>query len=276
MELRGINAVITGAASGIGLGLARVLATEGTRLMIADIERDKAERAADSLRMNGADAIAVEVDVAERDSIEALADAAFDHFGAVHLLVNNAGVGTQGPLEKVSLSNWDWVFAVNVGAIHHAAHAFVPRLKEQKAPARIVNTASEHGLGLPPRGLITAYTASKHAVVGLSDAMRRDYQGTNISVAVICPAVVQTEIWNPFRNRQPRFGGPRPLDPQYAPEEMKGLSPDIAGYRIVEGLKADEFYIFTHGRDIEAVHAARRDELDAAFARFAERFGPDA
>jgi NAD(P)-dependent dehydrogenase (short-subunit alcohol dehydrogenase family) len=203
-----------------------------------------------------------------------LAAFAFDKFGPVNLLVNNAGVGAGGPLHKVKPDMWRWTFAVNVDGVYHAVRAFAPRMLAQGAPARIVNTASEHALGLPSRGgQITAYTASKHAVLGLSDGMRRDYAGTNIAVSVVCPGLVATEIWNAQRNRHGQFGGPREAPPEAASGMAAGLSTDAAAERILDGIDAGEFLILTHGADIAEVAGPRIAEVEAALARFKARYG---
>ena len=270
-------AVIVGSASGIGLALGTHLAKRGWRVVLADIEADKAEARASVLRAQGHDAVAHVADVVDPDAMERLAEFAFARFGAVGLLVNNAGVGAGGPLHKVKPEMWRWTFAVNVDGIYHAVRAFAPRMLAQGAPARIVNTASEHALGLSARGgSITAYTASKHAVLGLSDGMRRDYAGTNIAVSVVCPGLVATDIWNAQRNRHAQFGGPREAPPEVAAGMAAGLSADTAAARILDGIDAGEFLILTHGSDIAEVAGPRMAEVNAALARFRERYGESA
>lgn len=271
------SAVLIGSASGIGLALGTRLARHGWRVVLADIEADKAEARAKELRAQGFDVTSHYADVVDTVSLERLADFAFDRFGAVSLLVNNAGVGAGGPLHKIKPEMWRWTFAVNVDGIYHAARAFVPRMLAQGAPARIVNTASEHALGLPQRGgQITAYTASKHAVLGLSDGMRRDYAGINIAVSVVCPGLVATEIWNAARNRHGAFGGPRESPPEAAAGMAAGLTADTAAARILEGIGAGEFLILTHGADIAEVAEPRTAEVQAALAQFKTRYGAEA
>lgn len=263
--LAGQTAVVTGGASGIGLGIARALAQRGVRVMLADIDRATATAEAAALCGAGHDVRAQTVDVTDEASIDALADAAFSAFGTVNLLFNNAGVGVPGPLEKLAPRNWEWQFAVNLRAIYYAARAFVPRMKESGAPCRIVNTASEHALGLPVMGgFITPYTASKHAVLGLSLGMRRDYAGSNIAVSVICPALVRSRIWKAATVRPEAYGGPRDIDPRYGENNAKGLSADIAGERIVRQIEAGSFYIFTHGPDERRVAEEKAAEIAAA------------
>lgn len=155
--------------------------------------------------------------------------------------------------------------------------AFAPRLLEQDIPSRLVITASELGLGLPVRGgQATPYTASKHALVGLCEAMARDYVDTPVAVSVLCPGLVVSEIWNGFRNRHEKFGGPRQLDAAFGQENRAGLPASIAAERILRGIEADEFFLFTHGRDIAEVARPRAEAIEGALARFWAREGDQA
>jgi len=269
-------AVITGGASGIGLGIAEALAARGDRVMLADIDLTTAEGEAARLRAGGADVVAQALDVTDEASIAALAAAAFARFGHIDFLFNNAGVGTAGPLEKVPPRNWDWVFAVNVRAIYLTTQAFAPRLLESGKAARIINTASEHALGLPERGgEVTTYTATKHAVLGLSLGMRRDYAGTNLAISVICPALVQSRIWKSFSVRPERFGGPRDVPEAFSAANRAGLDAAIAGARIVHQIDAGAFYIFTHGPDEREVAEAKAAEIATALDAY-DRLVPGA
>lgn len=264
------NAVITGGASGIGAALARRLATAGSRIVIADIEAERAQRVAAQIRDAGGDAIAMAVDQADEASISALADASFAHLGTIGAVFANAGVGAGGAIHKASQRNIDWVLSVNLlGPLWLARH-FVPRMEAQDEPSHFIITGSEHSLGLPPRGgQASVYTMSKHAVLGLAETLRRDLAGTPVQVSIICPALVSTDIWNPLRTRHERFGGPRTV--AEIPTAMGGLSSDEAARHILDGLAAGEFYIFTHHDDLAEVHGARSDEISSALARFAKR-----
>lgn len=270
-------AIITGGASGIGLALGRALASRGAAVLLADVEGAKAEAAAAAIRDEGGSALGCFVDVTDPASNQALADFAFERFGRVTLVFLNAGVGAAGPVHKGSRTNIEWTFAVNVMGTIDGVRAFAPKLLEQTAASRIVITASEHGLGLPPRGgQVSAYTASKHALVGLASAMRRDYADTQLDVSVLCPGLVVSEIWNAFRNRQPQFGGARQIDASFGASNAAGLPSNIAAERIIRGIEAGEFFLYTHGRDILEVSQPRAEEVAASLARFAEREGPDA
>lgn len=265
------SAVITGAASGIGLALARGLAGRGAHVILADIELERAQAAAAGI---GENAIAMPVDQADEASIAALADAAFDHFGTIDAVFANAGVGAGGPIFSTPQRNIDWVMAVNlIGPIWLSRH-FVPRLIAQDRRSRFILTGSEHSLGLPARGgQASIYTISKHAVLGFAETLRRDLAGTPVDVSIICPAVVTTDIWNPLRNRHERFGGPRTLSER--PTSQEGLDPDAAAARIIDALSDGEFYVFTHGSDIAEVHGEQANEIRGALARFQARYGAD-
>ena len=277
MRFAGQSAVITGGASGIGLALAAALAREGAHVLIADVEGEKAETHASYLRTEGCEATGAHVDVSSRTSVEHLAETAFARFTHVDYLFNNAGVGVGGPLEKVRQGSFDWIIGVNLAGVYHGVAAFAPRMLASGRPCRMINTASEHALGLPPRGgMATAYTATKHAVLGLSDGMRRDYAGTALSVSVLCPGLVQSEIWNSYRNRPDAAGGPRRLDPKFGEENSAGLPAGVAAARILDQLADGHFFLFTHGRDLREVAEPRASEVAAALDAFARRYGPDA
>jgi len=271
------SCVVTGGASGIGRALCEAIAVKGARVLVADIDIDRAHAVAEGIRCSGGEASAVQVDVTDTASTHALANHAFAVFGEVSHLFLNAGVGAGGSINKIKRSVVEWVFAVNFYGVIDGSQAFAPRMLEQKTAAHIIITGSEHSLGLPPRGgEATPYTASKHAVHGLAAGMARDYVGTNLSVSLICPGLVQSDIWNSFRNRPEKFGGPRQLDEKWAAENKKGLPAHVAAERILDGLAADEFYLFTHGNDIAEVSQQRAAAVAEALARFQARYGPDA
>jgi len=148
-------------------------------------------------------------------------------------------------------------------------------MKACGAPCRIVNTASEHALGLPAMGgLITPYTGSKHAVLGLSLGMRRDYADSNIGVSVICPALVASRIWKAASVRPEAYGGPREVDPRFGANFGRGLDAGIAGERIVRQVEAGAFYIFTHGPDERRVAEEKAAEIAAALDAYDALIAP--
>ena len=271
------SAVIIGAATGIGAGIAEALAARGCAVLLADIDLAAAEARAAALRANGAVAHAAFADHADQASLDQLADQAFEKFGALDLVVANAGVGAGGPLYSTPQRNVDWVLAVNLVGPTNVARAFQPRMILAGQPARFALTASEHALGLPPRGgQASIYTVSKHGALAVAETLRRDLEGTQVSVSVVFPGIVATEIWNPLRTRHERFGGPRELDPARRPDPARGLTPAEAAERILAGFDAGEFFVFTHGRDIAEVHERRAREIEAALQRFAARYGDGA
>ena len=175
-DLRGRVAVVTGGGSGIGFGIAGALAAAGARLIVADIEGAAAEAAAASFRSAGHPAIARRTDVTNADDLDSLAEATIEAFGAVHVLVNNAGVMTMGPLAEASEADWSWLFDVNVHGVVRGVRAFLPHLRAN-APAHIVNTVSMAAVAPRLDGGMGIYTASKAAVLGYSEVLRAELEG---------------------------------------------------------------------------------------------------
>lgn len=263
MELKETVAVITGGANGIGRATALALARRGAHIVAADIEAENAERVANEIRALGAQALGVGVDVSDGDQVEALAERAYAEFGRVNILFNNAGVGVRQPLHKMPERNWRWVMGVNLDSIYYAARAFIPRMLGHEGPRWIVNTSSEHGISMPFGGQ-PAYTASKHAVFGLSDVMRRDYAADGIGVSVLCPGWVSTTIWNGMRNRPERWGGPRTVPEEVGAEmRRRGSSPEQVAEAVVRGLEREEFYILSHPEVRDLVEARYRELMEA-------------
>ncbi len=277
MNVSGTVAVITGGASGIGFGIAAALARRGAKVVLADIEAERALAAAETLRGEGLEATSCYLDVIDQASWDATADVAFGHWNqAPQLLFNNAGVGGGGTVHETPERIWDWVFSVNIRGVYLGVKTFAPRMLASGLPGKIVNTASEHALGLPESkrgGIIAPYTAAKHAVMGYSLCMRRDFEGTTLSAGVICPGVVQSDIWNAFRNRHDTFGGARPRVVEGAHPMAHGLPAATAGERIADQVEADDFFIFTNGPDEAEVLGDFTGEAMAAMAAFRGRYG---
>ena len=196
----GQTAVITGGASGIGFALAQRCATAGMSVVLADIEQAALDRASSELAATGAQVIGVMTDVSDPDSVERLAVAARERFGAVHLLANNAGVGYTGQAWKIKLDNWQWVMGVCFLGTVHGVRSFVPAMIEHGDEAHIVNTSSWHGFGTAPRG--APYEAAKHAVAALTESMYFDLQeaAPHIGVSLVCPGYTNTRITKSLRN----------------------------------------------------------------------------
>lgn len=251
-DLQGRVAVITGAASGIGLALAQGCAQAGMRLVLADIDPNALERARAHFEQQGTPVLARRTDVCSVEQVQALADAAFEHFGAVHLLCNNAGVASpahQLAAWEVPLSDWHWILDVNLLGVVHGLRAFVPRMLAQGEEGHVVNTASLAGLvaGSGP------YHASKHGVVCLSEGLFLDLRrrNANISASVLCPGHIRTAIADAERNR--------PDAPDDWSDEVRqvglaqaeafrklleqGYPPEQVAMEVLEAVRADRFYI---------------------------------
>lgn len=200
-DFTGKVAVITGAASGFGRAFAEKGASLGMKLVLADVDAAALAQTVDALRASGADAIGVPTDVSDPTQVEALALAALDAFGKVHLLFNNAGVGSGGFIWESSANDWAWVFGVNVMGVAHGVRIFTPIMLRQDEPAHIVNTASVAGLLSPPA--MGVYNASKHAVVSLTETLYHDLKlaGGPVGCSLLCPAFVPTGIANAERSR---------------------------------------------------------------------------
>ena len=262
-ELTGKVAVVTGGASGIGLALGRAFAAEGMRIVLADIEVGALEAAVADLPP-GTEVEAVVCDVADYAQVEALRDRAVERFGAVHVVVNNAGVSAGGPAWEHSLKDWDWVLGVNLMGVVHGIKAFTPLLIEQ-GEGHIVNTASMAGLTSPP--FMSIYNVTKHAVVTLSETLFGDLAlvgATGVGVTVLCPGWVQTRIHEAGRNRP---GATDALPVAGAPDaEAEAGFASLVGSLIAEGLRPEEvagmvldavrtrrFYVLTHPEWVPAV-----------------------
>jgi NAD(P)-dependent dehydrogenase (short-subunit alcohol dehydrogenase family) len=268
-DLRGKVAVVTGAGSGIGRGIARALAAEGAHVVVADIERDPAAAVADEIRGTGVEALGVPCDVSDRAQVEALADRAWERFEHVDVLVNNAGV-IGAPKRCIEADERDarWMFDVNLFGTWYGCAVFGSRFVEQGTPAHILNTGSENSLGVP-HTRAAFYTASKHAVLGLSDVLRRELPDF-IGVSILCPGMVPTRLTTAARNRPDRYGGAVDSD---ASMDL-GMDPDEVGRRAVAGIRAGAFYIVTHPPVREMVEE-RAAEIVAAFEAQAPRYGGD-
>jgi len=250
------TAVITGAASGIGLALAQALARQGAHLMLADLDAENLNTAVHQLRALGARVEAMTVDVSRREEMLRLGDQAFGHFGQVHLLCNNAGVATGGPLHTARTEDWQWVLGVNLWGVIHGIEAFVSRMVAQGVPAHVVNTASM--AGLIASGGMGIYNTSKAAVVSLSETLHRDLKGTGVGVSVLCPMGVKTRIIESERSRPEWAAAPGRSEPP-PPLVGRWIDPDGVAERVLQAVTGGELYILTHyeGREFWERRAAR-------------------
>ncbi len=251
--LRGQVAVVTGGASGIGRGLVDRFAAEGMKVVIADIEKDVLDRAVDEVVAAGGQAIGVVTDVSDRASVERLATATIDTFGAVHLLCNNAGVETGGSFETIGLASWRWVIDVNFFGVVNGCQVFLPLLRQQ-AEAHIVNTASVAAFdtSMPT---MAPYMASKHAVLGLTENLARELQAaaSPVRVSLFAPGFVRSRITEAERNRPadvPSIVHDQArrslIDQLSGLIQTQGMDPSEAAELVVQALGENRFFIFTH------------------------------
>lgn len=274
MNLNNKMAVVTGGGNGIGKALCVALAEAGAKVVIADIELEAAKAVKTQLDANGHQSISAQVDVSDESSVIALRDAAVKTFGSVDILINNAGVmHATKPLFATTTADLEWVFSVNVGGVMNGVRSFVPLFIEQGTPAWILNTASEHSLGVPHLGG-GLYTASKHAVLGLSDVLRRELP-EHIGVSVLCPGITGTTLWKASERRQDRYGGAEAGSEQAgAAMQHIGMPVEDVAEATIRGLEAENFFIVTHPHAVE-FGKSRWNEIDSAFAAQAPRFEGD-
>jgi NAD(P)-dependent dehydrogenase (short-subunit alcohol dehydrogenase family) len=275
-DVAGKVVAVTGAASGIGRALAEEAARRGAKVAVADIDQARAVGVAAEIAATGAQAAGFGVDVISLEQVQALAEAITQRFGGINVAFNNAGVFTGGPLERTKPSDFDWVFDVNVRGMYHGIVGFLPALRRAAAAgelAHMVNTGSENSVGVPDLGHFGAYNATKHAVLGLTDCLRRELEGSGIGVSLVCPGAVQTEIWNSKSKRHDRYGGPRAARPGAEAGLSFGRTPRETAETVFAALDAGEFLILTDPRIRE--HAGPRlAEIAAALDACDARVGP--
>ena len=246
-DLSGKVAVVTGAASGIGLALTERFAADGMKVVMADVEEARLAGEATRLGRDGADVLAVLCDVSRPEDVAALAEQAVDHYGAVHVLCNNAGVGPAGPMLATTPADWQWTVGVNLLGVAYGVTTFAPLMVTQGF-GHIVNTASE--AGLVTTSLLGMYCATKHAVVGLSEALYRELEGTGVGVSVLCPNLVATNIFTSERNRPGGATLTADANATMAPlrESLAamGIPPADVAATVVDAVKARRFWVFTH------------------------------
>ncbi len=264
MKIAGTSAVVTGGGNGIGRAVSLALARNGANVAVADIELDAAAAVATEIERMGLKSLAVAVDVSREDDVVDLADEAWSAFGSVELLFNNAGVMPPGgPLIGVAKADFDWCFSVNVGGVMNGIRVFAPRFIESAKPAWIVNTGSEHSLGVPHL-FGGAYTASKHAVLGLSDVLARELP-KHVGVSVLCPGITQSTLWRATERRPQDRGGPLAGDPAGAAAMALGMPVEQVAERVIAGVETETFFIMTHAHVVE-IARERWDAVAQAFA----------
>jgi NAD(P)-dependent dehydrogenase (short-subunit alcohol dehydrogenase family) len=259
-------AFITGGASGIGLGIAGTFVDAGMKVVLADLRQDHIEEALQAFERKGqADAVhAIRLDVTDRRAMAAAADETELVFGKVHVLVNNAGVGIQGPFSGITYEDWDFGLAVNLGGVVNGLQAFLPRIRVHGEGGHVVNTASLAAL-VPMPAQFVIYVAAKAAVVTISESIRDELSQENIGVTVLCPGPIRTNIGELAENRPPQFG----VGEAFRAAEEAGatkvsfpsmMEPSEVGRLVLDAIRRDELYVITHGEwrpFHEARHAAQ-------------------
>src|SRR5262245_15397375 len=267
-ELRDRVAVVTGAASGIGLALAERFASEGMTLVMADVEAPALAAAAESLRPRAPAILTSVVDVARPDDVERLARETYAAFGAAHVLCNNAGVAVLGAVHEHSLADWQWVLGVNLWGVIHGVRAFVPRMLAAGHEAHIVNTASMAGLTTAP--FMAVYDVTKHGVVALSESMYKEFlvTGAPIGVSVVCPGLITTNIMQSARNRPAELAeaGKRGAMAEAFGEALGqrlagGYPPSEVANRVVDGIREGRFYIVPAPPEVKSGAAVRAQDI---------------
>jgi NAD(P)-dependent dehydrogenase (short-subunit alcohol dehydrogenase family) len=251
-QVRDKVAFITGGASGIGLGIAGAFVGAGMEVVLADLRQDHIDTALAEFRSRGQSQSvhAIRLDVTDRAAMSAAADEAERVFGKVHVLVNNAGVGIQGPLKGVTYADWDFGLGVNLGGVVNGLQTFLPRMRAHGEGGYVVNTASLAAL-VPMPAQFTIYVAAKAAVVAISECIRTELLPENIGVSVLCPGPIRTNIHDIAKNRPAQFAVSdafREVEQAATPLALPGqLEPSAVGERVLQAIQNDEPYIITHG-----------------------------
>ena len=269
------TAIISGGAEGIGLSIAKALGEQKMNIVLADINQKNLEKASLELRGSGVSVLPVTLDVADEAQWHDAAQQAIERFGKIHMVVNNAGIGGDtGPIQNTQTKGWQWALDVNLMGVMYGAKVMVPWIKQHGEGGWIINVASMAGMGgIPYNG---AYTATKTAVVALSESWAAELQSKGIKVSVLCPAFVQTRIYDSDRNRPLKYQNDTATptnEDSFAyktkPLVENGIDVSIVGKRVVEALNDGELYIFTHP-NYRAIVQRRFQAIDAAFERAAQ------
>jgi len=271
-KFAGKTAVISGGAEGIGLSIAQALGDQKMNIVIADIDQENLQKARSDLEAAGISVLTVALDVAEEAQWQEVANQALARFGKIHMVVNNAGVGgDMGPIENQDKKGWQWALDVNLMGVVYGAKIMTPLIKEHGEGGWIVNVASMAGMGGVP--YLGAYTATKAAVVALSESWAGELEEKGIHVSVLCPAFVQTRIHESERNRPAQYQSNelRTSNENSFANSTKqmvesGIEVSIVGKRVVEALNDGEFYIFTHP-NYRPIMQGRTAAIDAAFQK---------
>lgn len=264
MQIKDRIVVVTGAASGIGLGMTEAFASRGMKVAMADVEEDALEREAARLSRANFEVAPFVVNVASFEAVDALADRVEAWFGNFHVVCNNAGVSGGGgprPIWAQSQNDWDWVMGVNFWGVVNGVRAFVPRIVAHGEEGHVVNTSSILGL---TTGAGSIYGVSKHAVARLTEGLYHDLKnaGANVGVTLLCPGMIATNIITSARNRPDAL-----TDASDQPDETRlaaiaamdarfkegGMAPREVGEKVAQAILDNQFYLLTHAENMEGV-----------------------
>ena len=274
-KFEGRTAVISGGAEGIGLSIAKALGEQKMNIVLADIDEKNLLKSTAELESLGIPVLSALLDVADEMQWKSVAEKAVERFGKVHMVVNNAGVGgDSGPIENQETEGWQWALGVNLMGVVYGAKVMTPLIKDHGEGGWILNVASMAGMGGVPYSGV--YTASKAAVVALSESWAAELQDKRIGVSVLCPAFVQTRIYDSERNRPDKYKSENyqienesSFSKQTKQMVKDGIDVSIVGKRVVEAINHGELYIFTHP-NYRQVNQQRFNGIDEAFARSAQ------
>ena len=274
-KFEGRTAVISGGAEGIGLSIAKALGEQKMNIVLADIDEKNLLKSTAELELLGISVLAALLDVADEMQWKSVAEKAVERFGKVHMVVNNAGVGgDSGPIENQETEGWQWALGVNLMGVVYGAKVMTPLIKDHGEGGWILNVASMAGMGGVPYSGV--YTASKAAVVALSESWAQELKDKRIGVSVLCPAFVQTRIYDSERNRPDKYKSHNynienesSFSKQTKQMVKDGIDVSIVGKRVVEAINHGELYIFTPP-NYRQVNQERFNGIDEAFARSAE------
>jgi NAD(P)-dependent dehydrogenase (short-subunit alcohol dehydrogenase family) len=270
-DVSGKVAFVTGGSSGIGLGLVRVLAAAGMKVVFTYLNEAHRDETLGFFKDSPAQVRALKLDVTDRDAMARAADEAERVFGKVHLLCNNAGIGLRAPAESASYKDWDWGLGVNLGGVVNGIATFVPRIRAHGEGGHVLTTSSS--AGLVAGGKVGVYVTSKFAVVGLMESLREELDGEKIGVSVFCPGLVRSHIAESERNRPAGLAneGAKPVPPP-SPADLAAMNqfmaaamdPLEAARLVLEGIRRNDLYILTH-QEFEGVVRERFEAMLASF-----------
>ena len=261
-NLEGKVAFITGGASGIGLGIARSFLRAGIRVVVADVSREHLEDAASILAQEPGEHLLLPLDVTDRAAFARAADAVVERFGKVHLLCNNAGIGSGPLMLTATYEDWDRMIGINLMGVVNGIVTFLPRILAHGEGGYIVNTSSMAGiLPMPEPGGI--YTTTKFAVRGMTESLRLALAPKGVGAAVLCPGLTKTRILDRAREAK-RRGEAATLSAGFVDAQLNAMDPLFVGQAVLEGIQRNDAYILPHGEFIDEVHAMH-EEIEAAF-----------